>query len=80
MITGEVLDSIIASFTYLLLWSQSTIAVHAWGFELSFFEIWTSNALAFAITSFFLNILDAMDPGENDDDYAFWSDHFNNLD
>lgn len=67
MITEEVFGAILNQFGQLLTWAQSTPAISAWGFEMTFFEVWTSNALAFFITDLFLKILDFFDPSDKED-------------
>ena len=54
MITDEIINAILASLSSLYLWASTTIALDALGFQFTFFEIWTSNAIALAITDLFL--------------------------
>ena len=67
MITDSIINLLISGLSQLYLWSVSTIAVSAYGVELSFFEIWTSNMVALAITETFMHVFHVWDMPDDSD-------------
>ena len=61
MITDEIINAILDGLSQLYLWASTTIALNALGFQFTFFEIWTSNAIALAITDMFMIVFRVFD-------------------